>query len=81
MRSDGPGDTQSGMNAVPHQRGLALVAAHCSALDPGARSARERLDEALGEEFARKLVFALSGGASDRQRAGGFLLARPVFAA
>lgn len=81
MRAGSPGDTSVGMNAVPHTRGLALVAAHCEALDPAMPSARERLDAALGAELAQKLVFALTGGASDRQRAGGFLFARPVFAA
>jgi len=50
------------MDASPHDRGLALLAAHCSSLDPAAASARERLDEALGPELARKLVFALAGG-------------------
>jgi hypothetical protein len=69
------------MNAVPHKRGVTLVAAHCSALDPDAPTARERLDAALGDELARRLVFALAGGASGRRRAGGFLLARQVFAA
>ena len=36
--------------------GLDLLAAHCAALDPDAPTARERLDDALGPELARKLV-------------------------
>ena len=64
------------MNVVPPspgRRGLALLAIHCSSLDPDAPSARERLEKALGAEFARKLVLALSGagsgsGSPDRER-------------
>ena len=37
-------DRSSGMNAVPHQRGLALLVAHCASLDPDSPNARERLD-------------------------------------
>jgi hypothetical protein len=62
------------MNAASHHRGLDLLAAHCTSLDPGSSSARQRLDEAIGPELARKLVFALSGG-------GAALGARPIFAA
>jgi hypothetical protein len=72
------------MNAVPQRRGLALLAAHCAALDPGSATARERLDEALGEDLARKLVFALTGAGKHRERrerADGFLDDRAVFAA
>jgi hypothetical protein len=69
------------MNTVPHHRGTALIAAHCAALDPAAATARERLDDALGEELARKLVFALTGAGQHRQRSGGFLGGRAVFAA
>jgi hypothetical protein len=69
------------MNTVPHHRGNALIAAHCAALDPGTATARERLDEALGEELARKLIFALTGGGRHRRRSGGFLDGRAVFAA
>jgi hypothetical protein len=57
------------MTAVSHDRGLALIAAHCSSLDPASASARDRLDEMLGPELARKLVFALSGAAGLRARA------------
>lgn len=51
---------------LPHTwelAGLELLAAHCASLDPDTATARERLDEALGPELARKLVFALSAGA------------------
>lgn len=41
-------------------RGTWLLAAHLSSLDPQAVSARERLEEQLGDELARKLVFALA---------------------
>ena len=40
--------------------GLDLLAAHCANLDPDTPNARARLDDALGPELARKLVFALS---------------------
>lgn len=66
------------MNAVGKQRGDALLLAHCASLDPAAASARDRLDEALGPELARKLVSALSAGAPVRERG---LDARTVFAA
>jgi hypothetical protein len=69
------------MNAVPHERGLALLAAHCTSLDPDAPTARDRLEEALGPDLARKLVFALSGGAYERERVARELRARAVFAA
>jgi hypothetical protein len=68
------------MDVVPHRRGNRLLAAHCAALDPDSPSARERLDDALGEELARKLVFALAGRGPVRARPGAFL-GRAVFAA
>jgi hypothetical protein len=69
------------MNAVPHEHGLALLAAHCATFDPDTLTVRERLDEALGPELAHKLVFALTGGgaSSDRRRRG--LRAGTAFAA
>jgi hypothetical protein len=67
------------MNAVPSQRGTALLLAHCASLDPASVSARERLDEALGADLARKLVWALCSGAPSRDERG--LRARAVFAA
>jgi hypothetical protein len=42
-------------------RGARLLAQHLDGLDPEAVSARERLEEQLGTELARKLVFALAG--------------------
>jgi hypothetical protein len=54
------------MNAVPHERGLALLAGHCATFDRDASTAREQLDEALGPELAHKLVFALSSDAGLR---------------
>jgi hypothetical protein len=61
------------MNAVPHDRGLALLAVHCATFDPDTLTAREQLDKALGPELAQKLLFALSSG--------GGLRAGPAFAA
>jgi hypothetical protein len=42
------------------QRGLRLLAAHLESFDLETVPARERLEERLGYELARKLVFALS---------------------
>jgi hypothetical protein len=70
------------MNAVPHHRGLSLLAAHCLSLDPYAQTARQRLEAAIGPELAHMLVFALSGDESastSASRSG--LGVRPVFAA
>jgi hypothetical protein len=69
------------MNAAPHDRGLALLAAHCAALDADTPTARDRLDEALGPDLARKLVFALSNGTHSAERSRHELAARVVFAA
>jgi hypothetical protein len=69
------------MNGVPHDRGLELLVAHCASLDPDSATARERLDEVIGPELARMLVFALSAGGDDRDRPRALLRARPVFAA
>ena len=69
------------MNAVPTERGLALLARHCASLDPDAPTARERLEDALGPELARKLVFALAGTAHDTNRSPDALGTRAVFAA
>ena len=52
-----------GMNAAPSDRGNALLLAHCASLDPVSATARERLDDAVGAELARKLVRALCSGA------------------
>lgn len=67
------------MNAVPSQRGSALLLAHLASLDPATERAQERLVDALGPELARKLVAALCAGAPRRDDAG--LRARTVFAA
>ena len=51
------------MNVLPQgvtHRGSRLLAAHLESFDPRAVQARERLEEALGNELARKLVFALA---------------------
>jgi hypothetical protein len=40
-------------------RGARLLVAHLHSLDPRAVPARQRLDAELGDELARKLVFAL----------------------
>jgi hypothetical protein len=67
------------MNAVRSKRGNALLLAHCASLDPATQRARQRLEDALGEELARKLVSALCAGAPSRDDDG--LGARMVFAA
>jgi len=69
------------MNAVPHTRGLALLVSHGASLDPDSPNARERLDETLGPDLARKLVFALSSGTRSRERSRSGLAAHAVFAA
>jgi len=56
-----------------------LLLAHCSSLDPTAVSARERLEDAIGPELARKLVSALCSGGPSRNDGG--LGSRMVFAA
>jgi hypothetical protein len=58
------------MNAVPTQRGTGLLLAHCASLDPATASARQRLEEALGADLARRLVTALTAGAPVRREAG-----------
>jgi hypothetical protein len=67
------------MNAVPSKRGDALLLAHCASLDPASPRARQRLEDALGEELARKLVTALCAGPPERHVGG--LGARMVVAA
>ena len=42
------------------ERGLELLEAHIRNFDPGEPTARERLEDAMGESLARKLVFALA---------------------
>jgi hypothetical protein len=51
------------MNGLPQtttERGVRLLSAHLDSLDPKAASARERLESQLGDELARKLLFALA---------------------
>ena len=50
-------------------RGARLLVAHLQSLDPKAVSARERLELQLGDELARKLVFALAPHSSGRRAA------------
>lgn len=51
------------------RRQTRLLVAHLESLDPQAVQARERLQESLGIELARKLVFALAPHGSDRRAA------------
>ena len=67
------------MNAVKH-RGNALLLAHLASLDPAGANARERLEDALGAELTRTLVWALCSGSPFRAEDSG-LDARAVFAA
>lgn len=46
-------------NSMNH-RGLQLLAAHIRSFDFDEPTVRERLEEAMGESLARKLVFALA---------------------
>jgi hypothetical protein len=51
------------MDVLPQataHRGVRLLAQHLVSLDPEAAPARERLEEEIGPELARKLVFALA---------------------
>jgi hypothetical protein len=50
-------------------RGARLLAAHLDSLDPKAAPARERLEEELGSDLARKLLFALSPQRQNRRAA------------
>jgi hypothetical protein len=43
-----------------NERGSQLLEIHLRSLDPAEPTARERLEEAMGESLARKLVFALA---------------------
>jgi len=69
------------MDAGSTDRGLALLVAHCASLDPAAPTARERLEEKLGADLARKLVFALGAREHDEDRPVQWLGARAIFAA
>jgi hypothetical protein len=51
------------------QRGARLLVAHLESLDPRSLQARERLELQLGNELARKLVFALAPHSSGRRAA------------
>jgi hypothetical protein len=50
-------------------RGARLLALHMQSLDPRTVPARERLEVQLGDELARKLVFALARHSSGRRAA------------
>jgi len=52
-----------------NRRGPELLAAHLDSLDLRAVQARERLDVKLGDDLARKLVFALAPPKSSRRAA------------
>ena len=68
------------MHAGSTERGHSLLVAHCASLDPATPTARERLEEKLGPELARKLVFALAAREHDEDRSPQ-LHARAIFAA
>jgi len=62
--SAGTGDhrkarVQPTLNSM-NERGSQLLEAHIRSLDPTEPTARERLEDAMGESLARKLVFALA---------------------
>jgi hypothetical protein len=52
-----------------NRRGERLLFAHLESLDPRTVQARERLDVRLGNELARRLVFALGPRGTDRRAA------------
>jgi hypothetical protein len=54
---------------VTRERGVQLLVTHLESLDPEAVPARERLEAELGNELARKLVFALAAQPSGRRAA------------
>lgn len=62
------------------KRGEELLLAHLASLDPAEPPARKRLEDALGEELARRLVSALCAG-SPRRTEPPELRPRAVFAA
>ena len=51
------------------KRGPRLLVAHLESFDPQTLQARERLEIRLGNELARKLVFALAPHGSGRRAA------------
>jgi hypothetical protein len=63
------------------KRGTELLLAHLASLDPDEPAARERLEDALGEELARKLVSALCAGAPRRSEPPDLRPRAAVFAA
>ena len=50
-------------------RGEQLLSAHLESLDPKAIPARERLEEELGSDLTRKLLFALAAQQQSRRAA------------
>ena len=54
---------------TPTQRGMRLLVAHLESLDPEAAPARERLEDELGSELTRKLLFALAPSCPGRRAA------------
>jgi hypothetical protein len=60
------------MDVLPQpltDRGARLLLAHLESFDPKDTPARERLQEQLGNELARKLVFALASRRPTRRAA------------
>ena len=60
------------MDVLPQpltHRGARLLLAHLESLDPETRHARKRLQEQLGSDLARKLVFALASRRPTRRAA------------
>ena len=52
------------------KRGLQMLEAHMRSFDPDAATARERLEAALGEEFARQLLQGLLSSPEKRSSTG-----------
>jgi hypothetical protein len=64
-----------------NRRGDQLLLAHLASLEPTTPPARQRLEEALGEELTRRLVSALCAGAPRREEPAELHARRAVFAA
>ena len=73
MKRAGPGPIRRGMSAALDRsdpKRIDLLLAHCAEAGPARRPVFERLREKVGAEFARVLVFALSGSQRRSARRG-----------
>jgi hypothetical protein len=54
---------------MPQPRGAGLLLIHCNAMSGDGPNAYSRLEERIGNDLARLLVFALAGGGPQGRRA------------